>query len=348
MRRYQPPPGQQDVDAAPGQAACIHATTRLNEITSGGAVNVPGRPPALAPCVRAPARAHAHARAHAWEKPHLTAPSNLATDATPAGATAMTDQPPLIREDHDGVATLTLNRPRARNAFTVALMEALDSTLAAIAADPAIGVVVISGAGPAFCAGHDLRELRANPTPDAYRGVFDLSGRMMQRIVALPKPVIARVNGTASAAGCQLVATCDLAIAGVSARFVTPGVDIGLFCSTPMVALSRAVGRKAAMEMLLTGDAIDAHRAREIGLINQVVPDAGLDAAVAALAHRIGGKSSLTLALGKQAFYRQAELDLAAAYTLTAEVMTRNMLAHDAEEGIDAFLEKRPPVWSGT
>jgi enoyl-CoA hydratase/carnithine racemase len=170
----------------------------------------------------------------------------------------------------------------------------------------------------------------------------------MQRIVELPKPVIARVHGAASAAGCQLVATCDLAIAGESARFATPGVNIGLFCSTPMVALSRAVGRKAAMEMLLTGDLIAADRAREIGLINRVVPDAELGAAVTALARQIAGKSPLTLAIGKEAFYRQAELDLAAAYALTAKVMTTNMLAHDAEEGIDAFLEKRPAVWTGT
>jgi enoyl-CoA hydratase/carnithine racemase len=170
----------------------------------------------------------------------------------------------------------------------------------------------------------------------------------MQRIVALPKPVIARVHGTASAAGCQLVATCDLAVAGQAARFATPGVNIGLFCSTPMVALTRAVGRKAAMEMLLTGDLIDANRAREIGLVNRVVPDAELTAATSALARQIAGKSPLTLAIGKEAFYRQAELGLSAAYAEMSAVMTRNMLAHDAEEGIDAFLEKRAPVWSGT
>jgi enoyl-CoA hydratase/carnithine racemase len=227
-------------------------------------------------------------------------------------------------------------------------MEALDAALAGIATDPATHVVVIAASGPAFCAGHDMREMRATPTREAYETVFASCCRLMQRVVALPKPVIARVHGAASAAGCQLVATCDLAVAGESARFATPGVDIGLFCSTPMVALSRAVGRKAAMEMLLTGDMIDAHRAREIGLVNRVVPDAELDDAVSALAHQIAGKSPLTLAIGKEAFYRQAELDLAGAYALTAEVMTRNMLAHDAEEGIDAFLEKRAPVWSGT
>jgi enoyl-CoA hydratase/carnithine racemase len=260
----------------------------------------------------------------------------------------MTSPPALLRHDQDGIATLTMNRPAARNALTMELMEKLDAALAEIAPDPAVHVVVLAGAGPAFCAGHDMREMRATPTREAYQAVFAQCSRLMQNIVALPKPVIARVHGVASAAGCQMVATCDLAVAGEAARFATPGVDIGLFCSTPMVALSRAVGRKAAMEMLLTGDMVDAHRARELGLVNRVVPDAELDLAVAALARQIAGKSPLTLAIGKQAFYRQAELDLAAAYALTAEVMTRNMLARDAEEGIDAFLEKRPPVWSGT
>jgi enoyl-CoA hydratase/carnithine racemase len=260
----------------------------------------------------------------------------------------MTNEPILLRNDDAGIATLTLNRPSARNALTLALMETLDATLSAIASDRDVRVVIIAATGPAFCAGHDLRELRATPNREAYEAVFAVSCRLMQRIVSLPKPVIARVHGAASAAGCQLVATCDLAIAGESARFATPGVDIGLFCSTPMVALSRAVGRKAAMEMLLTGDMIDARRALEIGLVNRVVPDAGLDAAVTTLARQIAGKSPLTLAIGKEAFYRQAELNLAAAYSLTAEVMTRNMLARDAEEGIDAFLEKRPPVWTGT
>src|ERR1019366_4846834 len=247
----------------------------------------------------------------------------------------MTTSPLLLRHDQDGVATLTLNRPQARNALSLALMEALDAALASTASDPATHVVIIAGAGPAFCAGHDMREMRAMPTRETYHAVFALCSRLMQRIVALPKPVIARVHGAASAAGCQLVATCDLAIAGAAARFATPGVNIGLFCSTPMVALSRAVGRKAAMEMLLTGDPIDAHRAREIGLVNRVVPDGELDAAVTGLARQIVGKSPLTLAIGKAAFYRQAELDLAAAYALTAKVMTSNMLAHDAEEGID-------------
>jgi enoyl-CoA hydratase/carnithine racemase len=257
-------------------------------------------------------------------------------------------EPILQRQDANHVATLTLNRPAARNALSMALMQALDSELQAIEADASVHVVVIAGAGPAFCAGHDLRELRSRPERAAYEAVFDLCAQLMLRVVRLPKPVIARVHGVATAAGCQLVASCDLAVAADTARFATPGVNIGLFCSTPMVALSRAVGRKAAMEMLLTGDLIDAARAREIGLVNRVVPEANLDEAVAALAAQIAAKSPLTLAIGKAAFYRQAELDLDAAYRYAAEVMTRNMLARDAAEGIDAFLGKRPPVWSGT
>ena len=189
---------------------------------------------------------------------------------------------------------------------------------------------------------------RDHPDRASYEALFALCSRLMQRIVHLPKPVIARVHGVATAAGCQLVASADLAIAGASARFATPGVNIGLFCTTPMVALTRAVGRKAAMEMLLTGELISADRAREIGLVNRVVPDAELDAAVKDLAARIASKSPLTVATGKQAFQRQAEMDLATAYDFASGVMTGNMLAHDAAEGIDAFLEKRPPVWSGT
>jgi enoyl-CoA hydratase/carnithine racemase len=254
----------------------------------------------------------------------------------------------LQRRDTDGIAWLTLNRPGARNALSMALMRTLDAALAAIAGDAAVKVVVIGGAGPAFCAGHDLRELRAQPDRRSYEAVFGTCSQLMQRIVGLPKPVIARVHGVATAAGCQLVASCDLAVAADTARFATPGVNIGLFCSTPMVALSRAVGRKAAMEMLLTGDLVDAARARELGLVNRVVPEAGLDAAVAALAGQIAAKSPLTLAIGKAAFYRQAELPLADAYAYASDVMARNMLARDAAEGIDAFLDKRAPVWTGT
>jgi enoyl-CoA hydratase/carnithine racemase len=253
---------------------------------------------------------------------------------------------PLLRRDAAGVAWLTLNRPAARNALSVGLMTALDDALAAIADDRAVRVVVIGGAGPAFCAGHDLREMRANPGRETTEALFAQCSALMTRIVRLPKPVIARVHGIATAAGCQLVASCDLAVAAADARFATPGVNIGLFCSTPMVALSRNVGRKQAMEMLLTGEMIDAARAREIGLLNRVVPPAELDAAVAALAGQIAGKSALTLAIGKEAFYRQAEMDLDAAYRYAAEAMTRNMLARDAAEGIDAFLEKRSPSWT--
>jgi enoyl-CoA hydratase/carnithine racemase len=253
----------------------------------------------------------------------------------------------LLRHDSDAITTLTLNRPAARNALSIGLMEALDSALLSVAEDRSVKVVIIAANGPAFCAGHDLREIRATPTRAAYEHLFALCSRLMQRIVHLPQPVIAQVHGVATAAGCQLVASADLAVAAESARFATPGVDIGLFCSTPMVALTRAIGRKPAMEMLLTGDLIPAARARDLGLINRVVPDAELPAATRALAARIAAKSPLTVAIGKEAFYRQAEMDLASAYDYASEVMTRNMLIHDAEEGIDAFLAKREPRWSG-
>ena len=254
----------------------------------------------------------------------------------------------LLRHDGDNIATLTLNRPAARNALSTALMEALDAALETIAGDPTIHAVILAANGPAFCAGHDLREIRANPSRTAYEAVFALCSRLMQRIVHLPKPVIAQVHGIATAAGCQLVASADLAVAADTARFATPGVNIGLFCSTPMVALSRAVGRKAAMEMLLTGDLIQAARAQQLGLINRVVPEADLPAATRALATQIATKSPLTVAIGKEAFYRQAEMPLAAAYDYASEIMTRNMLARDATEGIDAFLSKREPHWTGT
>jgi enoyl-CoA hydratase/carnithine racemase len=257
------------------------------------------------------------------------------------------EAPPLLRETRGPVAWLTLNRPQARNALSRGLMTALEMALDEIAGDPAVKVVVIAGAGPAFCAGHDLREMRAEPGRAAYETLFQQCSRLMTRLIRLPKPVIARVHGIATAAGCQLVASADLAIAAETARFATPGVNIGLFCSTPMVALSRAVGRKPAMEMLLTGDLVDATRAREIGLVNRVVPETELDQTVASLAEQIAAKSPLTLAIGKEAFYRQAEMDLDQAYAYASEVMTRNMLARDAEEGIDAFLDKRPPVWTG-
>ena len=253
--------------------------------------------------------------------------------------------PVLLEESDRGVLRLTLNRPDARNALSVALMSALLEALARAATDPQARVIVIAGAGPAFCAGHDLRELRTDQQRETYERVFAQCSELMLAIVRLPKPVIAEVHGVATAAGCQLVATCDLAVAARDARFATPGVNIGLFCSTPMVALTRAVGRKAAMEMLLTGKLIDAETAQAIGLINRVVPREGLRDAVDGLAREIASKSALTVKIGKEAFYRQAELDLAAAYRYAAEVMTTNMLARDAGEGIDAFLAKREPLW---
>ena len=251
----------------------------------------------------------------------------------------------LIEERHDGVLRFVLNRPAARNALSIALMSALSDALRRADSDKACRVIVIAGAGPAFCAGHDLRELRADPSHAFYQRTFALCGELMQQIVRLPKPVIAEVHGIATAAGCQLVATCDLAVAAEDARFATPGVNIGLFCSTPMVALTRAVGRKPAMEMLLTGELVDAAAAKALGLVNRVVPSAELTAAAMQLALQIAAKSALTVAIGKEAFYRQAELGLADAYRYAGEVMTRNMMAKDAAEGIDAFLEKRPPLW---
>ncbi len=251
----------------------------------------------------------------------------------------------LREEIDDGVLRLTLNRPAARNALSLGLMTALGDALDRAAADKGCRVIVLAGEGPAFCAGHDLRELRAAPTRAAYERIFAQCSELMLKIVQLPKPVIAEVHGVATAAGCQLVATCDLAVAAEEARFATPGVNIGLFCSTPMVALSRAVGRKAAMEMLLTGELIDAAAARSLGLVNRVVPRERLREEVNGLARQIAGKSAFTVKIGKEAFYRQAELDLAGAYRYAAEVMTTNMLAEDAGEGIDAFLARRAPVW---
>jgi enoyl-CoA hydratase/carnithine racemase len=256
-------------------------------------------------------------------------------------------EPILLREVHDGVAALTLNRPAARNALSMELMTLLTEELEDIGEDRSIHVVVLAGSGPAFCAGHDLREIRANPGREIYETLFRQCSKLMLTITKLPQPVIARVHGIATAAGCQLVATCDLAIAAETTRFATPGVNIGLFCSTPMVALTRSVGRKHAMEMLLTGDMIGTSDAVMFGLINQSVPEEELDATVQDLAVRIASKSPLTLAIGKEAFYRQLDMGLEDAYSYASDVMTRNMLARDAEEGIDAFLAKRPPVWQG-
>ena len=251
----------------------------------------------------------------------------------------------LLRDDADGVATLTLNRPERRNALSRELMAALEGTLADIARDRAVRAVVLAANGPAFSSGHDLTELRATPNREAIASIFRQCTKMMLALVGLPQPVVARVQGVATAAGCQLVASCDLAVAAHAATFATPGVDIGLFCSTPMVALSRNIGRKPAMEMLLTGRAIDAETAVRLGLVNRAVPVAELDPCVAEFTRTITAKSARVLAMGKGAFYRQAEMELRSAYDYAGEVMIENMLAADAAEGIDAFLEKRPAIW---
>jgi enoyl-CoA hydratase/carnithine racemase len=256
----------------------------------------------------------------------------------------------LLREDHGPIAILTLNRPAARNSLSEELLQALDQAFIAIAADRDVRTVVLAANGSAFCAGHDLKELTDRRTDaDGGRAYFQhimtTCSTMMQRIVALPQPVIAAVQGPASAAGCQLVASCDLAIASTAARFATPGVDIGLFCSTPMVALSRNVARKHAMEMLLTGDMVTAEQAARIGLINRAVEPGAERAEAMALADKIAAKSAHVIGIGKAAFYRQVELPLAEAYRYAAQVMTENMMAHDAEEGICAFIEKRHPTW---
>ena len=261
--------------------------------------------------------------------------------------TTATNRPPLLRSDVDGIATLTLNRPRSRNALSRDLLDALLHELETLAADEAVRVVILGAVGPAFCAGHDMKQIRANPGEAYYRETFARSSRLMKSVIGLPQPVIARVQGIATAAGCQLVASCDLAVAASSASFATPGVNIGLFCSTPLVALTRNVGRKRAMEMLLTGEAIDAAAALAFGLVNRVVDNDALEDAAHALARRIAGHSPLTIAIGKRAFYAQIDRGLDDAYDLATDAMTRNMLARDAEEGIDAFLEKRTPQWEG-
>jgi enoyl-CoA hydratase/carnithine racemase len=252
----------------------------------------------------------------------------------------------VLRSDANHIATLTLNRPQARNALSKDMIAALQAALDSIAQDAAVHVVILAGAGPAFCAGHDLKEIRTEGfCVDYAKQLFDACGQLMQRIVSLPQPVIARVHGIATAAGAQLVATCDLAVAADNARFATPGVNIGLFCSTPMVALSRNISHKHAMQMLLTGDLMDAATALRFGLINEAVPEAELDTAVTALATKLASKSRHTLTLGKAAFYKQAELPLAQAYAYTGDVMVANLQALDAQEGIAAFIDKRPPLW---
>ncbi|MGI9407689.1 MAG: enoyl-CoA hydratase [Hyphomicrobiaceae bacterium] len=266
-------------------------------------------------------------------------------------APAATAEPILLRDTRDHITTLTLNRPAARNSLSEAMLDALTDTVIACGDDPATRVIVLAANGPVFCAGHDMKEMTARRTDDDrgrayFTDIMSRCATLMQAIVACPKPVIAAVHATATAAGCQLVATCDLAVAGESAGFCTPGVHIGLFCSTPMVALSRNVAPKHAMEMLLTGDVVDAAKALEFGLVNRIVPDSDVLVQAQELASVIASKSPATVATGKVAFYRQLEKPLAEAYAFAADVMVRNMLHVDAEEGIGAFLEKREPTWS--
>jgi enoyl-CoA hydratase/carnithine racemase len=269
---------------------------------------------------------------------------------TAHAAANATTAPPLLREQIGAIAVLTLNRPAARNSLSEALLAALTDEFAAIAVDKSVRAVVLAANGPAFSAGHDMKEMTARRA-DSDRGrayytqLIDACSTMMMAIVRLPKPVIAAVQGPATAAGCQLVAACDLAVASSAAGFSTPGVNIGLFCSTPMVALSRNVPRKQAMEMLLTGEMITAEHAERIGLINRVVASGTERDVAVALAQSIAKKSSATLKIGKEAFYRQAEMSLQDAYRYASTVMVENMLYVDAQEGIGAFLEKRTPKW---
>ena len=250
----------------------------------------------------------------------------------------------LVREGT--IASITMNRPERRNALSLAMMTELIDALRTLAAQPQTRVIVLAGNGPAFSAGHDLREMTGRDL-GSYRRIFDVCTQLMATVQDVPQPVIARVHGVATAAGCQLAATCDLVIAGADATFATPGVKIGLFCTTPMVALTRAIGRKRALEMLLTGEMVDAATAADWGLVNRVAPAAGLQAETRKLAARIAEASTLTVSLGKQAYYTQIDLDQPKAYAYAKEVMSMNSLAADAQEGISAFLEKRAPCWTG-
>jgi enoyl-CoA hydratase/carnithine racemase len=272
--------------------------------------------------------AHAHTPAH-----------DRAADPSATGG------PPLERIDRGPVAWLWLNRPQAYNALSEALLEALQRELDAIAADASVRAVVIAGRGRAFCAGHDLREMRAEPSLDHYRALFARCAKVMTSLQRIPQPVVARVHGIATAAGCQLVAACDLAICADDARFAVSGVNLGLFCSTPSVALSRNLSRKAAMRMLLTGDFVDAGEAVAQGLVNEAVPPESLDTAIDALLARIVAKPRTAIALGKDLFYRQLEMGTEAAYQLAGQTMACNMMDPDALEGVQAFIDKRPPNW---
>jgi enoyl-CoA hydratase/carnithine racemase len=262
-------------------------------------------------------------------------------------ATAFAAETVLLRRDEGGITTLILNRPRQYNALSQALLNELQVALDAIADEPSVRVVVLTGNGPAFCAGHDLKEMRTHTDKAFHQSLFEQCSRVMLTINRLPQPVIARVDGIATAAGCQLVAACDLAIASNQARFATSGINVGLFCATPGVALSRNLPRKHALELLLTGDFIDAHSALQKGLVNQVTSPEALDAAVQRLAESICAKSPLAIATGKQMFYQQLEMGLEDAYHYASGVMACSMSTADACEGIDAFLAKRKPQWYG-
>lgn len=255
-------------------------------------------------------------------------------------------EPYLLRDDKNGVTTLRMNRPKKFNPLSEEMLDALQTELDAIAADESIRVVVIAATGKAFSAGHDLKQMRANPTKAYYDFLFAKCSKMMLTINKLPQPVIARVQGIATAAGCQLVANCDLAVASAEAQFATSGIRYGLFCSTPAVPVSRDVGRKKALQMLLTGDFIDAQSAVAEGLINEAVPAEQLDAAVQKLVDGIVSKSAVAIRIGKEMFYKQHELSLAEAYEYASTMMACNMMSDDAGEGFDAFLEKRKPVWT--
>ncbi len=257
------------------------------------------------------------------------------------------DQSILLRDDSDGITTLTLNRPAQYNALSGEMLDELQHALDAIDQDESVRVVVIAANGKAFCPGHDLKEMRSSEEREFHQALFAKCSKMMLTINQLRQPVIARVNGIATAAGCQLVANCDLAVAAEEARFAVSGINVGLFCSTPAVPLSRNMGRKQALHMLLTGDFISAQTAQSYGLVNEVVPAAELEQATVALARKIIAKSAHAIALGKDMFYRQLGMDLSEAYAYAAERMACNMDSHDAREGIDAFIEKRKPEWQG-
>ncbi len=255
------------------------------------------------------------------------------------------DEALLLREDRAGVTTLTLNRPQQYNALSQEMLSAMQAELDRVAADADVRCLVLAARGRAFCAGHDLKQMRANPNKAYYRKLFDDCGRMMQSLIELPVPVIARVQGLATAAGCQLVATCDLAVAADSAAFAVSGVNLGLFCSTPSVALSRNLSRKRAFQMSFTGEFIDSATAVAWGLINDAVAEEDLDATVRRLTDSICAKSRVPVEIGKSMFYRQLNMDLSDAYALAAEKMACNMMTEDAAEGIDAFIERRHPAW---